>query len=460
MTARENAMVSALCTLGGVVAFSTLSLQAQTFPSAPREAAAARLDEYMSAAAAAPNHFTGSILVAKDGRPIISKGYGMADYELDVPNTPATVFRLASLSKAFTATAIMLLQERRKLNVEDHICRYLDMCPEAWQPITIKHLLTHTSGIPNYTSLPGYEGVAGQISTDEDVISRVRGMPLEFAPGDKFKYNNSGYHLLGMIIERISGESYENFIWENVFVPLGMTHSGRDVSQAIIKNRAAGYSMANGVLVNAKFQNMAAVGGEGGLYSTTQDMLIWDQSLYTESLLSHKSLEEMFTPFKSIYGYGWNITKAFDRKEIRHNGSIFGFAAQINRFPDDKVTVIVLSNNQMTDATKIGNDLSAIVFGASYRIPQTAKTIPASILQRYIGRYRFSPDMSVTVTLEGTKLFAQGTGQGKAELFASSEAQFFLANSDAQIRFQEDQDGVIRAMIVSKAGKDTRGERI
>ncbi|HWS98848.1 MAG TPA: serine hydrolase [Pyrinomonadaceae bacterium] len=435
-------------------------LSAQTAAVSPTsEMISARIDEYMNAAVRA-EHFSGSILVAKDGRPIVSRGYGMANYELDVPNAPHTVFQIASLTKAFTAAAVMQLQEKGKLCVNDAICKYLENCPPTWRPITVKHLLTHTSGLANYTNLPGYEQTAGRYATEEEVVALFRDKPLEFVPGEKYQYSNSGYHLLGIIIEKVSGKSYADYLHENIFAPLGMKNSGRGVNKRIVKNRAAGYVLENDALVNARSYEMAFLHAEGGLYSTTEDMLAWDQALYTEKILSRKSLDEMFTPFKGIYGYGWNITSSFDRKEIRHAGLNFGFAAHIKRFPDDKVTVIVLSNNQTADAGRVAADLSAVVFGAPYRVPREAKVVAPQVLEKYAGRYEMSPAMIVTVTLENGRLYGQGTGQGKTQIFAASETEFFLKNADVKITFDKDGRGNVVGMTVLKDGRETKARKI
>ncbi len=322
---------------------------------------AAKVDQYMNAGVKM-EHFSGSILVAKGGIKIVSKGYGMANYELDVPNTPQTVFRIASLTKGFTAAAIMQLQEKGKLSVEDPICKYLDNCPAAWQPIRIKHLLTHTSGLPNYTNFPGYLKTAGLLATDEEIVARFRDKPLEFTPGEQYRYCNSDYHLLGMIVAKVSGQSYADYLREHIFAPLGMKDSGVDSNKAILKNRAAGYALEGGALVNADFQEMTHLHAEGGVYSTTEDMFLWDQALYTEKILSRKSLDEIFTPFRGTYGYGWNKTRLFGHTEIKHSGLNFGFATHIKRFPDERVTIIVLSNNQMVDTEKVATALAAIVF--------------------------------------------------------------------------------------------------
>ena len=196
---------------------------------------AAKFDEYLNALAG-QQRFAGSVLVARDGKVIFSKGYGLANVELDVPNTPQTKFRLGSITKQFTATAILLLQERGKLSVGDPICKYIDTCPAAWSEVTIHHLLSHTGGIPNFTSFPDYVPKMMMPVTTQEMIARFKDKPLDFKPGEKWSYSNSGYFLLGAIIEKASGESYESFLQKNIFDPLKMTNTGYDHFDTILKS--------------------------------------------------------------------------------------------------------------------------------------------------------------------------------------------------------------------------------
>lgn len=422
---------------------------------------AAKIDEYMNAAVKA-NGFSGSILVAREGRPIISKGYGMANYELDVPNTPQTVFRLGSITKQFTAAAIMILQEHGKLSINDSICKHLSDCPAPWGPITIRNLLTHTSGIPNYQSFPEAVKLMTLPVTHAQLIGRFRDKPLEFAPGEKFNYGSSNYYLLGVIIERVSGKSYTDFLQDNVFKPLGMISTGYDDSRRVIKHRAAGYEVRHGLLVNAPYYDMTIPFAGGALVSTTEDLLLWDNALYTEKLLSRKSLDEMFTPFKNEYGYGWDIGKMFDRSVMSHTGAIFGFRAKIERFPADRVTAIVLGNKTTAPSARIADDLAAIVFGVPYKIPQERKSIAVAseTLEKYVGQYQLTPKIIITITNEHGKLMAQATGQSRNEMFAESDTIFFLKTIDAQITFIRDTQGRVSGLVLHQGRNTTPAQKI
>ena len=457
--------VSRLAAWIGLCLLVASSVSAQNAPASPPtdQQITAKAEEYVNAAVKVDG-FGGSILIARNGKPVISKGYGMANIELNVLNTPQTVFRLGSVTKQFTAMVIMMLQERGKLSVSDPICKYLPDCPAAWKPITVKNLLTHTSGIPNYTSFPGFAKTAVLPTLPAEMIGQLKDRPLEFAPGEKFAYSNSGYYVLGEIIERASGKTYAEFLQENIFAPLGMKQTGYDNPLEIIRNRAAGYQRQGGEIINAAYMDMTIPFAAGALYSTTGDLLIWDQALYTEKLVSRKSLDEIFTPFKgeSGYGYGWSIGKTFDRRVIAHGGGIYGFATQITRFPEDRVTVIVLSNIQAAPAGKIANDLSAIVFGASYEIPKERKEIAVEpkILEKYVGQYQVAPNLIITVMLENGKLLGQVSGQSKFALSAESETVFFSKDVNAVITFVKDANGQVTGLTLNQGGSGTPAQKI
>ncbi|HSK71820.1 MAG TPA: serine hydrolase [Pyrinomonadaceae bacterium] len=440
----------------------TLYVSAQNAAPPSAQQITAKVDEYMNAAMRVDG-FSGSILIARNGQPIVSKGYGMANVEHAVPNAPQTVFRLASITKQFTAMAIVMLQERGKLNVGDSICKYFSDCPAAWQSVTVKHLLTHTSGVPSYTSFPDFAKNAVLPTTAAGMIAQLRDKPLDSPPGEKYAYNNSGYFLLGLIIERVSGKSYADFLQENIFTPLGMKQTGYDSPRDVIKNRASGYARQGGEIFNASYMDMTVPGAAGALFSTTEDMLRWDQALYTENLVSNKSLGEIHTPFKNGYGYGWSIGKRFDRQIIAHGGNIFGFATQIARYPADRLTVIVLSNVEGAPAGRIANDLAAIVFGAPYEIPQERKEIAVEpkILEKYVGEYQIKqPKIVIVITLENGKLLAQVAGQSKIALSAEAEDRFFSKDVNLLITFVKDAQGKVTGLTLRQGGGNFPAQKI
>ena len=294
--------------------------------------------------------FMGSVLVARDAKVILNKGYGSANLEWNVPNTPTTKFRLGSITKQFTAASILLLEERGKLKLEDPIKMYVTDAPPAWDRITIFNLLTHTSGIPNFTSLAEYKTLQLSDTPPAKTIATVRDRPLDFFPGEKMSYSNSGYILLGYVIEKITGGSYEQFVRDNIFTPLGMKDSGYDSNSAIIERRAAGYSPSPSGPINAGYVHMSIPHAAGALYSTTEDLLRWEQGLFGGKVVSAASLKKMTTPFKNNYALGVVVQTADGRTVVNHGGGIEGFNTFLAYYPDDKLTVVVLSNINGPDA--------------------------------------------------------------------------------------------------------------
>lgn len=409
------------------------------------------------------NRFSGSVLVARDGKVIFSKGYGMANVELDVPNGPETKFRLGSVTKQFTATAILLLQERGKLNVTDPICKYIDTCPGAWGEVTIHHLLSHTGGIPNFTSFPDYLPKMMLPVTPLEMIARFKDKPLDFKPGEKWSYSNSGYFLLGYIIEKASGEPYESFLQKNIFGPLKMNDTGYDHLETILKHRATGYSLAKGKLINSVFLDMTQPYSAGSLYSTVGDLFLWNEALFGGKILSAKSFEAMTTPVKNNYGYGLGTAMTFNRKSVSHSGGINGFATNLLRFPDEKVTIAVLRNADygLPAPGKISTDLAAILFGEKYEIPKALEAIKVDpkIYDAYVGRYQLAPNAILTISKSGDRLMAEMTGQPQFELFPESETKFFLKVVDAKVTFVKDSSGKVTHLILHQAG-DREAKRL
>jgi CubicO group peptidase (beta-lactamase class C family) len=307
--------------------------------------------------------FMGTVLVARGADVILSKGYGAANLEWDIPNTPSTKFRLGSITKQFTAASILLLEERGKLSLDDPIKKYVPDAPKEWDKITIFNLLTHTSGIPNFTNLPDYKTLKLDEMPVAKTITSVRDKPLDFFPGEKMSYSNSGYLLLGHVIETVTGAGYEQFVTANIFTPLGMKDSGYDSNQAIIAHRAAGYMPSAYGLVNAGFIHMSIPHAAGALYSTTEDLLRWEQGLFGGKVISPASLAKMTTPFKNNYALGVVVQTPSGRKVIQHGGGIDGFNTFLAYYPDDKLTVAVLSNVNGQAPSQIATKLADLAHG-------------------------------------------------------------------------------------------------
>ena len=337
--------------------------------------------------------FNGSALVAENGKVIFRKGYGSANMEWNIPNQPDTKFRLGSISKQFTAFLLVKLAEDGKLKLDVPITTYLPDYPKTnGDKITIHHLLTHTSGIPNYTSAPNFfKDKSRNPYSPEEFVKTFSSLPLEFTPGEKFNYSNSGYFLLGYIIEKISGKSYEQYLQDVVLTPLNMVNTGYDHSDVILKNRAAGYEKQGKTIRNAPYLDMSLPYAAGSLYSTVEDLYLWDQALYTTKLLSQKSMESLFKPYISTggddsYGYGWFLQEAPNGdkaklKIIEHGGGINGFNTIISRVPADKNLVVLLNNTGGTILGEMNEGIRAILYNQPYNDPK--KSLAVELLNVY-----------------------------------------------------------------------------
>lgn len=318
-----------------------------------------------------PRQFMGVVLVARAGKVLFKKAYGYADLENNVPNTPQTKFNICSLTKQFTGLAILQLAEHGKLKLSDPVARYYEEAPPAWEKITVYHLLSHTSGIPDPASLTEFPKGIAQPYTPKELISIVRDKPLDFPPGARRKYSNEGYYVLGYIIERASGQRYADYIRQNILEPIGMRDSGYESNTALLKYRASGYTVEGSSIQHADYVDWSIPYAAGALYSTVEDMWRWDGALYTEKLLDRTSLERLFTPDQSGYNYGWFIKTENGRQKIYHEGGNPGYAAFIARYPADRTVVIVLSNLEVAPASKIGDDLARLLFGEKVSTPKS-----------------------------------------------------------------------------------------
>ena len=328
------------------------------------------------------DQFNGSVLVANDGEVIFADGFGMANMEYDIPNAPDTKHRLGSITKQFTATLILQLVEQGKLELDQPISKYLpDYKGPAADKVTIHHLLTHSSGIPSYTSFPGFfDEYSRDPSTPEEFVKTFADSTLQFSPGEKFSYNNSGYFLLGYIIEDVTGKPYEQVLQENILEPLNMKNTGYDHHATILKNRASGYEKNGNGYINAPYLDMSIPYAAGSLYSTVEDLYKWDRALYRNKILSEASKELMFSPHikdgDGNYGYGWMMTKLpvantkDSVKTIAHGGGINGFNTLIARFPEENDLIVLLNNTGGTKLQEMGMAINNILHDADYEMPK------------------------------------------------------------------------------------------
>jgi CubicO group peptidase (beta-lactamase class C family) len=321
--------------------------------------------------------FNGSVLVAENGKVIFKKGYGMANMEWSIPVETDTKFRLGSITKQFTSMLILQLVQEGKIKIEGKLTDYLpDYRKDTGDRVTIHQLLNHTSGIPSYTGLPNFfQEISRNPYSPSDFVKKYASGDLEFEPGAKFNYNNSGYFLLGAIVEKVTGKPYEQALRERIFDPVGMKNTGYDHYDTILAKRAAGYEKRPGGFINAPYLDMSLPYAAGSLYSTVEDLYLWDQALYTDKLLSPQLKELAFKPGMSNYAYGWVVRKAplgagdEQMTIIEHGGGINGFNTLISRMPESKNLIVLLNNTGGTKLGEMSQKIAGILFGKPYKAP-------------------------------------------------------------------------------------------
>ncbi|MGH9872599.1 MAG: serine hydrolase [Pyrinomonadaceae bacterium] len=346
--------------------------------------------------------FNGSVLVADNGKVIYRKGFGLANMEWNIPNEPDTKFRLGSITKQFTATLVLQLVEQGKIKLDGKVSDYLpDYRKDTGARMTIHHLLSHTSGVPNYTAQPGFfANVSRNPFKVDDFVKQYASGDLEFEPGAKFNYSNSGYFLLGDIIEKVTGKTYEQVLKENILDPVGMKNTGYDHYGTVLSKRAAGYVRTPNGYENAPYLDMSIPYAAGSIYSTIEDLFLWDQALYGEKILSAASRELMFKPNLENYGYGVGIRKAslgpnkLTVPIIEHNGGINGFSTTIVRLVGDNRLIVLLDNtSQGRYLDGISLAITNILYGQPYESPkqsiaETLRPIATKDVAAAIKRYR------------------------------------------------------------------------
>ncbi len=426
-----------------LITIACVALVPAAFP-APAPASSERMDrivrEYVDA-----KQFMGAVLVARGDEVIFARSYGSANLEWDIPNATNTKFRLGSITKQFTAAAILLLEERGKLKVDDPVKKHYPDAPATWDKITLAHLLAHTSGIPNYTSFPDRDTFERVPTTPAELVAKFRDKPLEFVPGTEMRYSNSGYALLGLVIETTSGMSYAKFLDDNIFKPLGMNDSGYDSHASIIAHRADGYAHGPNGLENASFLSMTVPYAAGALYSTVENLHRWNHGLFGGKVLKPASLARMTTPPTGDYAFGIARGNRAGQRVLEHGGGINGFNTKLAYYPEDKVTVVALSNINGPGADNIVDKLGALVHGEAVTLPSEREhvSLPAGTLQDYVGTYELRPGFDFVMTVEEGKLMVSPTGQMKDQLFAESRDHFFSRKVDATIEFVRDASGKV-----------------
>ncbi|MEO6589009.1 MAG: serine hydrolase domain-containing protein [Pyrinomonadaceae bacterium] len=432
------------------------------------------MDEYVRAQMRERHVPGAAIAVIKNGKIVKSEGYGLANVELNVPATKETVFEIGSVSKQITAAAIMLLVEEGKINLDEKISKYLPSAPETWKNVTVRNLLTHTSGIKSYTGLSGFE-LTKRLKRDE-FVKAIGAYPLEFEPGERYIYSNSGYNLLGFIVESVSGESYWDFLQKRIFKPLGMNKTANRDPQFIVPNRADGYEWENGKLVGRDY-DLTDVFSAGAIVSTVTDLAKWDAALRGETFLKKESKEKIWTPvvFNNgkpyTYGFGWNVTEFRGHKLFSHGGQTAGFAANISRYVDDNFTVIVLTNlGDQGLGSVIARGIAKIYLpdislramkaqtGADAKLTESFQKALNSYLENKLTANLFNEKTVASLTNERAKLNASritSYGAVKNFVFVGSESADknkiyrYKAETASRIflwRFERDENGKIVAL--------------
>ena len=305
--------------------------------------------------------FSGAVLIAKDNKILINKGYNLCNYELSIANTPITKFRVGSITKSFVAVAILQLREKGLLTLKDPLAKYIPDYPNG-NLITIHHLLIHSSGIPNFREFSEYKKNVCLSVTLENIISTFKYKPLEFPPGQRFSYSNSNYILLTYIIEKVAQQPYQEYLKNNILIPSFMNNTGIDDTSTILENRASGYQRDASGLINANYANMSWSAGAGALITTVKDLYKFDRILYSTTLLTKDSIALMFTPQIGTSCYGWQAGQLCSRPVFSHGGLINGFHALFLRFIEDNACIILVSNFEFAPIETMAGDLAAIIF--------------------------------------------------------------------------------------------------
>lgn len=420
----------------------------------------ATIEKYMKAQANV-KAFSGAVLIAEKGNIIYNKAFGYADREWNLVNTMDTKFEIGSLTKQFTAAAILQLAEQHKLNLNDKLSTYFPGYPKG-DSVTLHMLLNHTSGIADYTGLPRFYPLHTLPLVRDSVIALFKNQPYTFAPGIRWNYSNSGYFLLGCIIEKVSKQSYGDFLKQNILNKTSMVSTAVNHIDSILAYRAKGYSrLESGGWRNAEYFSMEIPFSAGSLISTTQDLYHWEDALLKGKIISNESLSKMTTPYLNHYGYGLFIDTFQNHRRIAHSGAIPGYTSYLGNFPNEDISIIILSNDD-SEVGAIAEGISSILFNLPFQMPYIPKEviINYAVLENYVGKYQIAqPSGSTNFELieEANKLYLkpEGSGDFKMELKPESESKFFFARDhDQEIEFVSDpKSKLIKYYFINKGMK-------
>jgi CubicO group peptidase (beta-lactamase class C family) len=399
-------------------------------------------------------------LVASGGKILYKKAFGMANLELNVPMQPDMIFRIGSITKQFTAVTILQLEEKGKLSLQDEITKFIPDYPTHGNKITVEHLLTHTSGIRSYTEMKEWnDTVQRKDMSPEALISFFKDQPMDFVPGTRFKYNNSGYILLGYIIEKASGIPYDQYIRDNLFVPLGMHHTQFDTTAEIIKNRIPGYSKGTHGYENAGYLSMTQPYSAGSLVSTVEDLYTWNQGIRSGKIIKKENLEKAFIPYKlsdgtsTGYGYGWGIGEIQGSPSISHGGGINGFLTHAIYLPEEDVFVAVFSNCDALPPENTALKMAALTIG---KLPVYKELrLDSLTLQKYVGVYENDKKEQRIISFKQGRLSSQRTGGMLYDIYPYEENKFFFNDGLACYEFMTDNSGKVTSLKFQRLGSES-----
>ena len=386
-----------------------------------------------------------AIIITKGGKEFYAKGFGLANLELEVPMTAEMIFRLGSITKQFTAVSILILEEQGKLMVKDDIRKHLPSYPTQEKIITIEHLLTHTAGIPSFTGFPnGFEIEQMKLTTNE-ILNLFKDKPLEFEPGDRYSYSNSGYDVLGAIIESVSGMTYENFVETDIFQKLKMNYSFYDHPEEIVKNKILGYDKDSLGYQSANYMTMCAPFSAGGLRSNVHDLAIWNKAIHEGQLILVENLARAFMPFKlnsgemSNYGFGWSSNSFLGHQLYHHNGGIFGFSTSGFYFPKEDIYIAILSNNTSSNPGYLNFLISSIILNEKVN---GSVEVEENEVAEYTGTYD-----KIVITRDTTGLFFDAPWR-KGKLKAIGTNDFYIDGTTISCAFNKDSTGLVESIAI------------
>ncbi len=408
--------------------------------------------------------FNGSVLVVKNGVVLLNKGYGYRNANNRIHNDHHTIYQIGSVTKQFTTAVILKLQEKQLLNIQDKLSKYFPDYPKG-DSITIEHLMAHTSGIYSYTDDKNFmENEVTIPATREKMMGLFMNKPFSFSPGSGWRYSNSGYSLLGYIIEQVAKKPYEQVVHELILRPLAMNNSGFDFTHLKQAEKATGYLILNDQdTVIAPIVDSTVAYAAGAIYSTTEDLYRWHQGLQKKTIVSKDQQERAYTSVKNNYGYGWGIDSIKGKRRVAHGGGIHGFRSDFSRVPEDDICIIILSNGCSRGPGEITQSIYAVLYDMPYQIPtpKIAASLSREKLQEYEGEYEILPTLKIKLSVKDGQLIGEPTGQPSIIIYAEKEAdRFFSKSPEIQLHFNRNEKGSVIGFILHQNGAQINCNKI